>query len=72
MGGPALSVYGAYDVNDQWKKHKLSNGQMVVEQISNAIGAVPAYGSAWTLGWEASKYIGPSYWYGTDDTKWLK
>jgi hypothetical protein len=73
-GGYGFSAWGAYDINSQWRSGQLSTGQMVVEQISNGIGAIPymGIGTAWSIGWNLGGQYGPSKWYGSDDTKWFK
>ena len=45
---------------------------MIIEQISNGIGFIPTYGTAWSIGWNLGQKIGPSTWYGTNDYKWFE
>jgi hypothetical protein len=70
--GYGFSIWGGYDIYNQWDQSRISTGQLIVEQISNGIDAVPVYGTAWSIGWELGKKYGPSKWYGDDDTKWFK
>jgi len=73
-GGWGFTAYGAFDTNNQWRSNQISTPQMIANQISNGIGAVPymGIGTAWSLGWNLGGSYGPSKWYGTDDTKWFK
>jgi hypothetical protein len=56
-GGLAFSVWGAVDINSQYINNEISTYRMTVEQTSNGIGAVPAIGTAWTIGWELGRAI---------------
>lgn len=71
-GGPALNLWEMNEVNEQYKANQISTGSMYVEQGSNALGFVPLYGTAWSIGWELGGDYGPSKWYGTDESKWFK
>jgi hypothetical protein len=48
-GGWVFTIYGVVDINNQWKNNEIST--VVIEQISNGIGAIPAYGTGWSVGW---------------------
>jgi RHS repeat-associated protein len=69
-GGFVLSVYGYYDVHQQWRNGEISTGKMIIEQGSNAVGSVPVIGTAWTIGWNFGKRYGPSTWDGDPDPWW--
>ena len=71
-GGTAFTLYGAYDIREQWKNGEISMNTMIIEQVSNGISAIPAFGTGWSIGWYLGKNYGPSTWYGNDDYKWFK
>jgi hypothetical protein len=71
-GGWVFTLYGAYDINNQWSNNEISTGTMMIEQVSNGIGAIPVFGTGWSIGWNFSKSWGPSTWYGTNDYKWFE
>jgi hypothetical protein len=71
-GGWVFTIYGVVDINNQWKNNEISTGTMILEQISNGIGAIPAYGTGWSVGWNFGKAGGPSTWYGRNDYKWFE
>lgn len=74
FGGAGFAVWGAADIDAQYRAGGMSRGQMYVEQISNGIGAIPymGIGTAWSIGWTLGGQYGPSKWYGSDDTKWFR
>ncbi len=71
-GGLAFTLHGAYDINKQWSNSEISTSSMIVEQVSNVIGAIPVYGTAWSIGWNLGKACGPSTWYGDNDYKYFE
>lgn len=71
-GGYIFTAYSVYDVDDQWRKGQISTPSMFVEQISNGIGVIPLYGTAWSVGWNFGQSYGPSTWYGENDYKWFE
>jgi len=71
-GGWAFTLYGAYDINNQWSNNEISTGTMMIEQVSNGIGAIPVVGTGWSIGWNLGKSWGPSTWYGKNDYKWFE
>jgi RHS repeat-associated protein len=71
-GGLIFTFYGAYNIDQQWRNNEISTGIMMIEQISNGIGAIPAYGTGWSIGWNLGKYYGPSTWYGKNNYKWFE
>lgn len=72
IGGWVIGAYGIYDTNDKWQSNQITTGEMVIEQISNAIGFIPTYGTAWSFGWNLGQDYGPSTWYGSNDYKWFE
>lgn len=71
-GGLGFTFYGVYDINNQWINNQISTSKMAVEQFSNGIGAIPVFGTGWSIGWNLGKIWGPSTWYGTNDNKYFK
>jgi len=56
-GGCEFSAWGAYDINEKYRTHQISTTDMFIEQGSNGVGAIPLYGTAWTIGWETGRAI---------------
>ncbi|MCB5295882.1 MAG: hypothetical protein LHW52_04975, partial [Candidatus Cloacimonetes bacterium] len=71
-GGLVFTFYGAYDIDQQWRNNEINDNTMIIEQISNGIGAIPLVGTGWSIGWNLGKSWGPSTWYGTNDYKWFE
>ena len=71
-GGLVFTFYGAYDIDQQWRNNEINDNTMIIEQISNGLGAIPGYGTIWSVGWYVGKKRGPSTWYGTNDYKWFE
>jgi hypothetical protein len=57
FGGFAFSAWGAYDIREQYRHGEITPFQNGVEQASNTIGAIPAVGTAWSIGWEIGRGI---------------
>lgn len=72
FAGPAFSAWGAYDVEQQFKRGEITGFQRGAEQVSNSIGAIPAIGTGWSIGWEIGRTITniPTYQEWKQDT-WL-
>jgi len=73
-GGVIFSAWDVYSTDNQWRNDEISTFTMIVEQVSNGIGAIPIpiISIPWTIGWEAGRTRGPSTWYGDDDNKWFE
>ena len=71
-GGLVFTFYGAYDIDQQWRNNEINAGTMMIEQVSNGIGAIPAVGTGWSIGWNPGKSWGSSTWYGKNDDKWFE
>ena len=61
-GGFVTGAYGIADKFSQYKSQKINKTELIVEQISNLIGLIPLYGTAWSIGWNLGKEYGPSTW----------
>ena len=72
VGGWVFGAYGVYSTNMEWQNNQISTSEMIIEQISNTIGFIPTYGTAWSIGWNLGKNYGPSTWYGKNDYKWFE
>ena len=70
--GTAAGLYGIYEIERQFSNNDINQTQRFVEQISNGIGFIPTYGTAWSIGWELGKNYGPSTWFGDNDYKWFE
>lgn len=71
-GGSAIGIYGVLDTQVQYQNNKINENQLIIQHISNAIGFIPTYGTAWSIGWDLGQDFGPSTWYGKNDNKWFK
>ncbi len=56
-GGAAFSIYGYFDIKDQYKSGEISVQKMRIEQTSNGIGDLPIVGTGWTFGWELGRIV---------------
>ena len=72
IGGWVFGAYGMYSTNAEWQNNQISTGQMIIEQVSNAIGFIPTYGTVWSIFWNLGQDYGPSTWYGENDDKWFE
>ncbi len=70
--GWVFGAYGMYSTNMEWQNNQISTGSMMIEQVSNVIGFIPTYGTAWSIGWNLGQDYGPSTWYGKNDYKWFE
>ncbi len=71
-GGSAIGVYGVIDIQVQYQNNEISGTQAIIQQISNGIGFIPTYGTAWSIGWNLGQDFGLSTWYGKNDYKWFE
>ena len=71
-GGSVFTIYGVYDVDQQWRTNEISTTTMMIEQASNGIGLIPGFGTGWGWTWDLGKSYGPSKWYGKDNYRWFK
>jgi RHS repeat-associated protein len=69
--GTVAGLYGVYEIESQYRSGAINQSQRAVEQISNGIGFIPLYGTAWSFGWNLGKDFGPSTWYGNNNS-WFK
>jgi hypothetical protein len=72
IGGWVFGAFGMYSTNMEWQNNQISTGSMMIEQVSNVIGFIPTYGTAWSIGWNLGQDYGPSTWYGKNDYKWFE
>ena len=71
-GGTAFGLYGVYDTQMQYKHNEIDFTHLMLYQTSNAIGFIPTFGTAWSIGWNLGQDFGPSTWYGRNDYKWFE
>jgi len=65
-GGYGFSVWGAMDIEAKYANGTITPYERGMEQIGNALGAHPVYGTFFTIGWEIGRAItetsGYQYW----------
>ncbi len=71
-GGSAIGVYGVVDTQVKYQNNEINGTELIIQQISNIIGFIPTYGTAWSIGWNLGQDFGPSTWYGKNDYKWFE
>jgi hypothetical protein len=57
FGGTVFNVFEYYNIERQYKRGEITKEWAIIEHNSNAIGAIPGVGTAWTLGWEAGRAL---------------
>ena len=56
--GPALGLYNANDLKNQYQNGKINGVQLGIEQTSNAFSTFGGiHGAAWGIGWESGRTI---------------
>ncbi len=70
--GSAVGLYGVMDIEAQYANGQIGNTDRAIQQISNGLGFIPTFGTAWSIGWNLGKDYGPSTWFGKNDHKWFK
>jgi len=63
FAGFGFSAWSAVSIEQQFNNGEITNFQRGTEQISNGIGAIPAFGTGWSIGWEIGRTISntPTY-----------